>query len=96
MSQTFGMEAPRKHTHSPLQAPARYLVIIDSGGYMVARLFLETREQIAEFDAAVEEVAAMTLNLAAKTGAQDAEWDIALQGHSTEERAGAQVYTLDL
>ena len=96
MSQTFGMEAPRKHSHTPLQPPARYLVVIDSGGYMVARLFLETREQVAEFDAAVEEVAAMTLNLAAKTGAQGAEWDRALQGHSAAERAGAQVYTLDL
>lgn len=96
MSQTFGMEAPRKHSHTPLQAPARYLVIIDSGGYMVARLFLENREQVAEFDAAVEEVAAMTLNLAAKAGARDAEWDRALRGHSAEERAGAQVYTLDI
>ena len=96
MSQTFGMEAPRKHTQSPLQAPARYLVIIDSGGYMVARLFLESREQVAEFDAAAEEVAAMTLNLAAKSGAQGTEWDHALQGHSAAERAGAQVYALDL
>ena len=94
MSQTFGMEAPRKHTQSPLQAPARYLVIIDSGGYMVARLFLETREQVAEFDAAAEEVAAMTLNLTSEAGALGTEWNLALRGHSETERAAATVYRL--
>jgi hypothetical protein len=94
MSQTFGMEAPRKHTHSPLQAPARYLVVIDSGGYMVARLFLANREQVAEFDAAAEDVAAMTSNLAAETGALGAEWDVALRGHSPTERAEAKIYRL--
>jgi hypothetical protein len=96
MSQTFGMEAPRKHSHSPLQPPARYLVVIDSGGYMVARLFLETREQVAEFDAAVEEVAAMTLNLTPEEGALGPEWDLALRGHSETERAGATVYRLTI
>ena len=94
MSQTFGMEAPRKHSHSPLQAPARYLVIIDSGGYMVARLFLENREQVAEFDAAAEEVAAMTLNLTPESSPLGHEWDVALRGHSDAERAGAKVYRL--
>ncbi len=96
MSQTFGMEAPRGHTDQPRQAPARYLVTIDSGGYMVARLFLENREQIAEFDAAVEEVTVMTKNLVPEIGALGAEWDVGLQGHSAAERAAAEVYRLDV
>ena len=96
MSQTFGMEAPRERTGAPRRPPARYLVTIDSGGYMVARLFLETREQVSEFDAAVEEVGAMTKNLVPQVGALGSEWDLALQGHSMAERAGANVYTLDI
>ena len=96
MSQTFGMEAPREHTGAPRRPPARYLVTIDSGGNMVARLFLETREQVSEFDAAVEEVGAMTKNLVPQAGALGPEWDLALQGHSLAERAGASVYTLDI
>ena len=96
MSQTFGMETPRKHSNTPRQPPARYLVLIDSGGNMVARMFLENYEQVAEFDAAVEEVALMTKNLAPEVGAVDPEWDLALRGHSTEERAGAAVYTLEI
>jgi hypothetical protein len=96
MSQTFGMESPRQHNDAPRQAPARYLVIIDSGGYMVARMFLENREQIAECDAAVEEVTVMTKNTTPEVGALGAEWDAALQGHSTAERAGAEVYRLDV
>ena len=96
MSQTYGMEAPRKHSDSPRQPPARYLVLIDSGGYMVARMFLENHEQIAEFDAAVEEVAVMTKNLAPEVGALGPQWDLALRGHSTAERAGAAVYRLEI
>ena len=76
--------------------PARYLVVIDSGGYMVARLFLETRELVAEFDAAVEEVSAMTIGLVPEVGALSSEWDRALQGHNVAERAAAMVYTLDI
>lgn len=96
MSQTFGMETPRKHNHGLHRQPARYLVLIDSGGYMVARLFLETREQVAEFDAGVEEVAAMTIGLVPEVGALSAEWDRALQGHNADERAAALVYTLEI
>ena len=94
MSQTFGMESPRKHDQGPHRQPARYLVLIDSGGYMIARMFLETRELVAEFDAAVEEVSSMTSGLVPVVGALNSEWDSALQGHSATERAGAMVYTL--
>ena len=61
---------------------------------MVARMFLETRELVAEFDAAVEEVSAMINGLVPEIGALSSEWDSALMGHSTAERAGAMVYTL--
>ena len=96
MSQTYGMEAPRKRSDTRRQPSARYLVLIDSGGYMVARMFLESHEQVAEFDAAVEEVAVMTKGLTPTAGALGPEWDSALAGHSIEERTGAAVYTLEI
>lgn len=96
MSQTFGMETPRKHNHGSHRQPSRYLVLIDSGGYMVARLFLETREQVAEFDGAAEEVATMTIGLEPEVGALGPEWDRALQGHSADDRAAAMVYTFEI
>lgn len=61
---------------------------------MVARLFLETREKVAEFDAAVEEVSMMTNGLVPEVGALGVEWDLPLQGHSSAERVAALVYTL--
>ena len=96
MSQTFGMETPREHAPEQYRLPARYLMVIDSGGSMVARLFLETREAVAEFDASSEEVSMMTKGLKPQDGALGSEWDIALQGHSAAERAAAQVYTLSI
>ncbi len=94
MSQDFGIESARAHAPTVHRKPARYLVVIDSGGYTVARLFLETRELVAEFDAGTEEAAQLTLGLAAAKGADGAEWDRALEGHSTAERRAADVYTL--
>jgi hypothetical protein len=94
MSQGFGNESPRAHVQTALRRPARYLVVIDSGGFTVARLFLETREQTAEFDAATEEVAQLTAGLAPGKGADGPEWDRALEGHSASERRAADVYTL--
>lgn len=94
MSQTFGMEAPREHKPTAHRPPVRYLVIIEAGGSMVARLFLATRDQVAEFDAAVEEVTGMTRGLVPQAGALGTEWDQALQSHNAAERAAAVVYTL--
>lgn len=96
MSQTFGMESPRKHDASPHREPVRYVVVIESGGSMVAKLHLETRQQVAEFDAAVEEVSSMTKGVAPQVGAIGPEWDQALQGHSAAERSAAKVYILEL
>jgi hypothetical protein len=94
MSQSFGIESPRAHAPTAVRRPARYLVVIDSGGFTVARLFLETRELVAEFDAGTEEAAQLTLGLAAAKGAEAPEWDRALEGHSAAERRAADVYTL--
>ena len=47
MSHGFGNELPRAHGNTSPRARTRYLVVIDSGGFMVARLFLESREQVA-------------------------------------------------
>lgn len=96
MSQNFGSESPRAHTQTAHRKPARYLVVIDSGGFAVARLFLDTREPVAEFDAATEEAAQMMAGLAPAKGADGPEWDRALEGHSAIERAAADVYTLDI
>lgn len=96
MNQGFGNESPREHSSAPHRKPVRYLVVIDSGGSAIARLFLDTRELVGEFDAGTEEVAQMTKGLAPATGADGPEWDRALEGHSASERSGADVYTLDI
>jgi hypothetical protein len=96
MSQGFGIESPRAHIQTSHRKPARYLVVIDSGGFVVARLFLDTRELVAEFDAATEEATQMTAGLVPTKGADGTEWDRALEGHSTAERSAAEVYTLDV
>ena len=96
MSHGFGIEAPHPHGDTPHRKPSRYLVLIDSGGFMLARLFLASREQVSEFDAGTEEVAVMTQGLQAVQSATGPEWDRALEGHSAAERAAADVYTLDV
>jgi hypothetical protein len=96
MSQTYGNESPRAHAQTDHRRPARYLVIISAGGPMQALLFLETREQVAEFDAGSEEATQMTSGLVPTRGADGPEWDRALQGHSAAERRAAEVYLLDV
>jgi hypothetical protein len=96
MAQVFGNEIPRRHSEAPTRKAARYLVVIESGGHVAARLFVDTREQVAEFDASTEEVTLMTHGLVATIGAEGPEWDAALAGHSLAERKAARVYTLDV
>ena len=74
----------------------RYLMLIDAGGSMMARLFLDTREMVTGMDAAVEEIGSMIAGLIPVEGALGAEWDEALAGHSMAERATAKVYTLSI
>jgi hypothetical protein len=78
------------------QPPAKYLIVIDSAGEMVARMFDDKRRLIVDFDASSSEVAVMTQGLVPTRGAVEASWDTALGGHSKRERADAEVYTLDV
>jgi hypothetical protein len=96
MAQVFGNEIPRRHSETPARKATRYLVVIESGGYVVARLLTEGREQTAEFDASTEEATVMTQGIVPATGADGPEWDHALAGHSAAERKAARIYTLDV
>ncbi len=96
MNNGFGIEAPGAHPAAAHRPPARYLLLIDSGGSTVARLFTAAHEPVGEFDAGSEEVAVMTHHLQPGRGADAPAWDRALQGHSPAERAEAVVYTLDI
>lgn len=96
MNRGFGREVPMAHVTTPHRRPARYLLVIDTGGTTVVRLFTEARESVAEFDAGTEEVAQMIRGLRSSTGASGPEWDRVLEGHSAAERHSAEVYTLDL
>lgn len=96
MSQGFGNESPRRHSQTTHSKPTRYLVVIDSGGFGIARLFLDDFTQVAEFDAGAAEVTWMTADLSPTRGAGGHDWDHALEGHSAAERAAAEVYRLDV
>jgi hypothetical protein len=96
MSQSFGMERPGAHAQSSHRTPARYLVLIEAAGTIVARLFGPSHEEVAEFDAGTEEVALMTQGLQPVKGALGPQWDRGLGGHSLGERANAEVFTLDV
>lgn len=94
MSQDFGISMPAAHARGEPRAQARYLVVIDSGGGMVARLYSVTRKLLIECDAATNEISTLTAGLRPKVGALEPEWDGALQGYNLLERAGAEVFTL--
>jgi hypothetical protein len=96
MSDSLGDEAPGRYAPHVYRKAARYLVIIDSGGSMVARLFDADRTELAEFDAGSEEIAVMTQGLRPTKSALDRAWDDALDGHNHDERRAADVYTLDI
>ena len=51
MGNAYGIPTPAAHVDKDLRPPARYLVLIEAAGSAQALLFLETREQVAEFDA---------------------------------------------
>lgn len=94
MSQTFGIESPSEHTVQTLRQPVRYVVVIDAGDSPIARLLVDTRQQVGELDAGAPEVIQMIQGLNPSQAASDPEWDIALQAHSAQERDTAKVYTL--
>jgi hypothetical protein len=94
MSQNYGREVPPPHKQATHRQVARYLVVVDSGGVRLARLFLDTREQVGEFDAGAEEVSGMIQGLSPTGDASGPEWDRPLAGHSAAERRAASVYVL--
>ena len=96
MSDSLGDEAKGRYAPHVYKKVARYLVVIDSAGQALARLFDDERRPVAEFDAGSEEVAMMTKGLDPAQGAAGAEWSAALGGHNAAERGAAQVYTLDV
>jgi hypothetical protein len=96
MNDGFGHEVPPRHAQQAHRQVTRYLVVISSGDSGIARLFLDDRAQVAEFDAGAEEVGTLTRGVPATVGATGPEWDRALAGHSAAERAGATVYVLDV
>lgn len=96
MSQDFGIPMPSRHAPVEHRAIARFLVLIDAGGTVSARLFDQDRAMLAEFDAGTEEVVVMTHGLKPATGAAGPEWDRALSGHADAERRAATVYELDV
>jgi hypothetical protein len=79
-----------------MQAPAKFLVIIDSGGSSEAIMYTADRVRVADFDASIEETSLMTRGIKPTVGADGPEWDHVLAGHSRQERAAAQVYLLDV
>lgn len=96
MQAAFGIEKPQSHHQPAEMPPVRYLVLIHDAATdsRVARLFLDDRHRVAEFDAGAPEVQMMITDLASQTGANGPEWDLALGGHSAQERAEAEVFTM--
>ena len=96
MGQTFGIEARHVNNAPDSQPPVRFLVLIDSAAEntRLARLFLDSRQQVAEFDAAGPEVLSIIDGLLSQQDADGTLWDQALAGHTAEERRAAQVFTL--
>ncbi|MDE2594174.1 MAG: hypothetical protein KGL57_08030 [Burkholderiales bacterium] len=94
MSQTYGIETPSGHTVQTLRQPVRYVVVIDAGDSPIARLLVDTRQQVGELDAGAPEVIQMIQGLSPAHAASGPEWDVALQAHSAQERDAAKVYTL--
>lgn len=81
--------------NKPVHPPARYLVLIDAGDGMVARLFDAGRRHVIDIDASSWEVAEMTAGRMPAEGADHAEWGSALEGHSDAQLRAARIYTLD-
>lgn len=99
MAPTDGIEAshPPQRDPAAAQPAVRYLVLIDTaGGGRVARMFLTSLEEVAEFDAAAPEVAWMIDGLLPSRDGLQPQWYRALAGHSEGERSGAEVYTFDV
>ncbi len=104
MAQTYGIEASNAASNAASkpddaqdQPAARYMVVIDSAstGTRVARMFLDTLQEVAEFDASAPEVLSAIDGLVPTHDGLQPRWQRALAEHSERERAGAEIYTFD-
>ena len=75
-------------------SPVKFLIVIEAGDSMAARLFDANRVHVIDMDASTEDVVATTEGIVPTHSGAEPEWDRALAGHSAAERAAAQVYTL--
>jgi hypothetical protein len=78
------------------KTPVKYLVIIESDGAMIAKLYDAHFKNENDIDAGSEEVAVMTRGLKPAKIGNDAVWSKVLAGHGEAERRAAEVYTLDV
>ncbi|MGY4828706.1 hypothetical protein ACVNIS_09025 [Sphaerotilaceae bacterium SBD11-9] len=78
------------------KTPVKYLVLIESDGAMLAKLYDAHHVEVNDIDAASEEVAVMTQGLMPERNGNDATWSRVLAGHGEPERRAARIYTLDV
>jgi len=78
------------------KTPVKYLVLIESDGSMVAKLYDGRFAHVNDIDASSEEVAVMTRGITPERRANNAAWAKVLVGHGETERRAALVFTLDV
>lgn len=78
------------------KTPVKYLVLIESDGAMIAKLYDHAYVHVSDIDGSSEEVAVMTRGLTPVRNANDNVWSKVLVGHGETERRAAEIYTLDL
>ena len=76
--------------------PVKYLVLIESDGAMLAKLYDAHYAEVNDIDAASEEVAVMTQGLTPQCSGNDNTWARVLAGHGEPQRQAARIYTLDI
>jgi len=78
------------------KTPVKFLVLIESDGAMVAKLYDGQYVHVNDIDASSEEVAVMTQGLVPTRDANGSTWAPVLAGHGETERRAARIYTLDV
>ncbi|HET7793034.1 MAG TPA: hypothetical protein VFL64_06580 [Rhizobacter sp.] len=78
------------------KTPVKYLVLIESDGAMVAKLYDGAFAHVNDIDAGSEEVAVMTKGLTPTRDANSPTWAKVLVGHGEAERRAALLFKLDV
>jgi hypothetical protein len=78
------------------KTPVKYLVIIESDGAMLAKLYDGQFAHVNDIDASSEEVAVMTRGLMPARDANAPPWAEVLAGHGEPQRRAALIFTLDV